>query len=139
MRLYPPTWLITRTVTKQVTLSGVLLPAGQTMVISPWVLHRDDRNFESASQYRPERWFNSQASRNHAYMPFGYGPHACPGNNLAHVLMRSVVKTVLAGGAVIHAVGPMTPDARTTLLPNGVRMTIRTEHAVSLQPSGGAR
>jgi cytochrome P450 len=53
--------------------------------MSPWVLHRDGRQFEDPAAFRPERWEDDLAERlpRCAYMPFGAGPRICIGSKFA--------------------------------------------------------
>lgn len=138
LRLFPPTWLITRTCARPVTLSGYRFPAGHTMLVSPWTLHRDERHFASAHTFAPERWLDPVLRRSNAFMPFGYGPHACPGNNLTHAMSRGVVGAVLSERWVGRAPGRVVPDARTTLLPVGLELNFSTSSADSTEPRQGA-
>ncbi len=67
-----------------------------TILISPWIIHRDPRWFEDPQRFRPERWEGDLARRipRFAYMPFGGGPRICIGNRFAimeAVLILSVV------------------------------------------------
>ena len=86
LRLYPPAWVIGRQATAPVTIGGHVLPAGTTVFISPWVLHRDARYFDRPGEFRPERWLDAEARSRlprYAYIPFGGGPRVCIGNAFA--------------------------------------------------------
>lgn len=134
LRLFPPTWLITRTCSRPVALSGYQFPAGHTMLVSPWVLHRDERHFASADTFSPERWLDPELRRSNAYIPFGHGPHACPGNNLTFAMSKGVVAEVLTERWVSRSSEKVVPDARTTLLPTGLMLQLHPS-----SPSGPAR
>ncbi len=56
MRLYPPAWGFGREVLADCEIGGYVIPAGTTIIIRPWVLHRDPRHFEHPTEFRPERW-----------------------------------------------------------------------------------
>ncbi len=43
MRLYPPAWVMGRTITEPIQLGGWDLPAGATVAASPLLLHHDAR------------------------------------------------------------------------------------------------
>jgi cytochrome P450 len=91
MRLYPPAWGFGREALADCEIDGYAIPAGTTIIISPWVTHRDPRYFEQPTAFRPERWsgdFARQLPR-FAYMPFGGGPRICIGNRFA--MMEAVL------------------------------------------------
>ena len=56
LRLYPPTAFITRSPITPVRLDRFTIPAGATLILSPWVTQRDPRNFPEPLAFRPERW-----------------------------------------------------------------------------------
>jgi cytochrome P450 len=85
LRLTPPTWVTARITTEAVELSGQQVPAGRVVLVSPLLLGRlhslvpgddDDR-----SGFDPDRW-DDETRRPGAWLPFGAGPHACPGRSL---------------------------------------------------------
>jgi Cytochrome P450 len=56
IRLYPPAWGFGREAIADCEIGGYAVPAGTTVIISPWVLHRDPRHFERPAEFHPERW-----------------------------------------------------------------------------------
>ncbi|MGO9702711.1 MAG: cytochrome P450 [Xanthobacteraceae bacterium] len=91
MRLYPPAWAINRETVEDCELGGYRIPAGTTIIISPWVEHHDPRYFENPEEFRPERWAGDLARQlpRFAYMPFGGGPRICIGNRFS--MMEAVL------------------------------------------------
>jgi cytochrome P450 len=85
IRLYPPAWGFGREAIADCEIDGYAVPAGTTIIISPWVLHVDPRHFEHPTEFRPERWSGDLARRlpRFAYIPFGGGPRICIGNRFA--------------------------------------------------------
>ncbi len=86
LRLYPPAWVVGRQATAPVTIGGHAMPAGTTVFISPWVLHRDARFFDEPDAFRPGRWLDAETRSRlprYAYIPFGGGPRVCIGNGFA--------------------------------------------------------
>jgi cytochrome P450 len=96
MRLYPPAWAIGRESTQPVKLGGYSFPTGTTILISPWVLHRDPRYFSEPEMFRPERWMGNLARElpRFAYMPFGGGPRICIGQRFAMIEAILVLTTI---------------------------------------------
>ena len=125
MRLYPPAWGIGRQAHEPVEIGGYAFPKGAEFVMSPWVVHRDARNFEDAAAFKPERWDGDLQRRlpRFAYFPFGGGPRVCIGNRFA--MMEA--KLVLASAVQRFRFEP-TPETEVRLFPS-----------VTLRPRGGVR
>jgi cytochrome P450 len=96
MRLYPPAWGFGREAIADCEIGGYAIPAGTTIIISPWVSHRDPRYFDNPTEFRPERWSGDLARRlpRFAYMPFGGGPRICIGNRFAMMEAVLILATV---------------------------------------------
>ncbi len=84
IRLYPPAWMIGRTVTDDLRLGGWHLPPGSVAAVSPLLLHRDPRWYPDPDRFDPSRWLGAHAPlpRN-VYLPFGTGPRSCIGEQFA--------------------------------------------------------
>ncbi len=91
MRLYPPAWAIGREAIQDCEIGGYPVPAGTTLMMSQWVMHRDARYFDHPEAFRPERWADGLATRlpKYAYFPFGGGPRLCIGH--AFAMMEAVL------------------------------------------------
>jgi cytochrome P450 len=87
LRLYPPIWGFGRMAVRDSTVGPYHIPAGTTVFMSQWTLHRDTRWFERPDAFEPDRWGDGLASRlpRCAYLPFGVGPRRCLGNTYALV------------------------------------------------------
>ena len=96
LRLYPPAYLMFRQPTDDVELGGYTVPAGTTLSLPPWVVHRDERWWEAPDTYRPDRFNDEDSDRpEYAYFPFGGGPRHCIAMRFARMEMKSVVATLL--------------------------------------------
>jgi cytochrome P450 len=99
LRLYPPTWaLIPREAVEDVPLGDFVIRKGGWVYIYPWVLHRDPRFFPEPERFDPERFAPGRVESipQHAYIPFGAGPHLCIGNSFATMEMVLAVSTVVS-------------------------------------------
>ncbi len=96
MRLYPPAFVIGREAISEYTLGGYHLPAGTTILMSQWVVHRDARWHEEPLRFNPDRWAPEVAERlpKYAYFPFGGGPRICIGNRFAMFEAVLIVATM---------------------------------------------
>ena len=72
MRLYPPAWAIVRNSLKDCDIGGYRVPAGATVMMSQWVMHRDPRYYDQPERFNPDRWLDGRAKRapKFAYFPF---------------------------------------------------------------------
>ncbi|HJQ40757.1 MAG TPA: cytochrome P450 [Thermoanaerobaculia bacterium] len=124
MRLYPPIWIVERRAIEDDVIDGFEIPAGSTVYVSPYVLHRHRDFWRNPEEFDPSRF--PDAARSEAYLPFGCGPHACLGAAFAMIEAPLVVTTVrdrcrirLRDGSKIE------PRAWITLRPtNGVRVQV---------------
>ncbi len=100
-------------------MAGVRIPAGTTVYMSQWVIHRDPRFFDDPLAFRPERWDDDLAKKipRYAYFPFGGGPRICIGNGFA--LMEA---TLLLASIARRFRLKVPTDAKITPLPT---MTLR--------------
>jgi len=86
MRLYPPAWAIGRTAIEDHDFGGYQIPPGSVVLVSPFVLHRDQRFWKDATTFNPERWFEAsvkEAGQQNIYVPFGGGVRRCIGEGFA--------------------------------------------------------
>jgi cytochrome P450 len=87
MRLNPPAWLITRSTTADMVLSGSHIPAGSLLILSPWIVHRHPEVWEAPEEFRPDRFLPAappSPEMRTAYIPFGAGPRMCIGRDFAY-------------------------------------------------------
>lgn len=97
LRLYPPANRIHREPVGDVVLGGHEVPAGATVVLPQWVVHRDPRWYPDPLAFHPDRWtdaFRADLPRL-AYFPFGAGPRRCIGDRFARLEATLVLATVL--------------------------------------------
>lgn len=96
MRLYPPAWTISRTAVEADELDGHLVPAGTSVMLCPYVLHRDGRFWENPEAFDPERFRPEKADTRprFAYFPFSGGPRACIGSRFALIEAKIVIAMV---------------------------------------------
>ncbi|MDG0831794.1 cytochrome P450 [Pelomonas saccharophila] len=130
MRLYPPVAaMMTRRLTREITLGGVRLPARTLIRVTPWLLHRDPRWWPDPLAFRPARFLPSSAGQapheipRGAYIPFGLGPRVCLGQHFA-VLEMTLIAALLLQRFELSPVSQEAPKPRM---------------AVTLRPEGGLR
>lgn len=85
LRLYPPVSFLMRTVTQPTEMRGKPMKPGSMIIISPWLVQRNDRNFPCPHAFEPDRFSDPEQADacRHAFLPFGKGPRKCIGSGFA--------------------------------------------------------
>jgi cytochrome P450 len=96
LRLYPTAWAIGREAVRDTEIGGQPVARGTTVLMSPWVIHRDPRFYDAPDEFRPERWSDGLATRlpRYAYVPFGAGQRVCIGSGFAQLEAMLLLTTV---------------------------------------------
>jgi len=99
LRLHPPVALLPRVVVEPFTYQGLRVPAGNRVLISPYVTHRMAHIWPDPDRSDPHRWDPDHPGHRrpgrHEYLPFGGGPHRCLGANFALVELSVLVEQLL--------------------------------------------
>jgi cytochrome P450 len=94
LRLYPPVWLLPRVAIERDAFEHFAIEPGTNVIISPYVLQRDDDSWTSPDAFLPARF--DEPIRPGTYIPFGAGPRSCIGAGLAmleaHVVLAAIVQ-----------------------------------------------
>ncbi len=98
LRLAPPTWITARVTRRATELEGVPVPEGGVVLVSPLQLGRltdlvpSSEHEEGAERgtLDPRRWQGGTA-RPGSWLPFGAGPHACPGRTVGLAQLEELV------------------------------------------------
>lgn len=119
LRLYPPAPLFGRRAKEPVTLQGYEIPRGATVLLSPYVTHRDPLNFDAPDEFRPERWDEgASAPPKFAFFPFGGGAKMCIGEPLARTEGVLILAELMRRYEFASVSGKVAePSARVTLRP----------------------
>lgn len=122
MRLYPPAWTIERDAVAADNVAGVEVSAGDTVMISPYLLHRHSEFWPNAEGFDPRRFLADEAADRprYAFLPFGGGRRICVGAGLAQ-LEATLALATLAQSARLDLVpgAPVRARADITLHPRG--------------------
>jgi cytochrome P450 len=123
MRLYPPVWIISRVAQAPDEIAGFHIDAGTLVLVSPYVLHRKPECWESADEFRPERFSPEASEGRHpfAFFPFSGGPRQCIGKSFATVETQLVLASIVQ-------------QFRLRLVPD---YTVEPEALVTLRPRRG--
>ena len=130
LRLYPPGWFVGRTVLADVRIGGYTLPKDSVVMLSQYVMHRDERYFEDPASFKPERWEGGLEGRlpRGAYFPFSAGDRHCIGEGFAWQEALLVLATLAERWRFELVPGQnIRPRPSVTLRPDGpIRMTVHS-------------
>jgi cytochrome P450 len=96
MRLYPPAYIVARSALRDTSIGGLAIRRDEVVLIAPWLLHRDPRNFSDPLRFDPNRFSPDReaALPRFAYMPFGGGKRICIGNQFALMEGQIILSTI---------------------------------------------
>jgi len=125
MRLYPPGWLFTRSVTADTHLGGHPISAGTVVAYSPYIIHHRPDLYPTPERFDPDRWDGTRRSLppREAFIPFGVGARKCIGDQFA-MTEATLALATLAARWHLRALPdqPVRPTARSSLQLHGLRM-----------------
>jgi cytochrome P450 len=122
MRIYSPVWSIARDVRADDEISGYRIPAGATVLLSQYVIHRRPELWPDPDRFDPERFTPERVKERHkfAYFPFSTGPRVCIGNSFTLVEGTLILATVCQRYRMRAVLGPVVPaDIQATYRPKG--------------------
>ncbi|KAM6478246.1 benzoate 4-monooxygenase cytochrome P450 [Trichoderma sp. SZMC 28011] len=94
------------------TFNGYFLPAGTTVGMSSWMMHRTTSAFPDPDKFDPERWLDPEgSSKQHKYLvAFGKDSRQCIGMPLAYCELYVTVATVFRNFADLEIQGTKPSD-----------------------------
>jgi cytochrome P450 len=121
MRLYPPAHGIGRSNAHDEILDGYRIPAGSTIAVNPWTVHRSPKIWDDPDTFDPRRFDlppgQLPGGHKYAWFPFGAGPHACIGMQLAMLETPIVLATILQNYRLSTSLQSIPLEAAITLHP----------------------
>lgn len=126
MRLYPPAWLLGRRALAEHEIAGHKIARGDIVLMSQYVVQRDERWFPAPERFDPERWTPEakEARPKFSYFPFGGGTRTCIGEAFAWMEASLVIATLSQRWKLRLA-----PDCQVALHP---LVTLRPKHGMQM-------
>lgn len=100
LRLYPPVTALFRYTQNKTKIGEICVPAGVETVLLTLFIHYDPKNWgDDVEEFNPERFSEGvvKATKDHqvAFMPFGWGPRICLGQNFAMIEAKMALSLIL--------------------------------------------
>ncbi|KAF5284525.1 hypothetical protein FQR65_LT13510 [Abscondita terminalis] len=99
LRLYPPVPIIARKLNQDVKLASddYILPAGCTVLIATFKVHRRGDIYENPDTFDPENFDSRRTVNRHYYsfIPFSAGPRSCVGRKYAMLKLKILLSTIM--------------------------------------------
>jgi cytochrome P450 len=135
LRMYPPSWSISRTALQEFEIGGYTIPRGANIVLSQWIMHHNPQFFPQPDRFDPERWLRPTREKlpKLAYFPFGAGYRQCIGGSFAMtesvLLLASIIRQFRL---TTMADPPVVPEPSFTLRPKyGIKMLLEARGQVT--------
>ncbi|XP_025204857.1 cytochrome P450 4V2-like [Melanaphis sacchari] len=105
LRLYPSVPSFTRELNTTLQLKNYSIPPMTTMVIVPYILHRNEDIYPKPDDFIPERFFDEENKSKFifGYIPFSAGARNCIGQKYAMNQMKTVISTILRNAKIVSS------------------------------------
>jgi cytochrome P450 len=142
MRMRPVAALHFLEANEAAELAGIQIPNGTPVILLTRPASLDDKNYQDAKDFKPERWVDRRESAcaahsTRAFMQFGAGPRFCPGRYLATLEMKMVLATLARNFSFEHAEDPSVTKEifAFTMMPSRLRLRLRSTGRKPVDPN----
>jgi pentalenene oxygenase len=138
LRLYPPGWMFTRTVTASTRLGRHHLPAGTDLLYSPYLIHHRSDLHPLPERFNPDRWDSTRHPQPHrdAFVPFGTGARKCIGDQFSLTEATLTLATIASRWHLKPLPGlQVRPSLAIALRPRDLRMRAALRHEPAARTS----
>lgn len=121
-RLYPEHPFVYRKAGRSISVDGMTIPTGATVLFSPWLMHHDQRYWREPSRFDGRR-FMAETEDPECFMPFGLSPTA---RKQTRFMLRQLFRSLHTVTCALEfeiapacALGNLRPFLRAQLAPRG--------------------
>ncbi len=123
MRLFPAAHGMARSTLRDEVLDGYRIPAGSWVEVSAWGVHHSPAVWTDPDRFDPRRFDvppgQFPGGHRYAWFPFGSGPRACIGMQIATLEAQILIATILQAFSITTPLTALPVHAAITLLPTG--------------------
>ncbi|XP_058126055.1 cytochrome P450 4d1-like [Anopheles ziemanni] len=103
LRLVPPVPFIGRALVEDMEMNGTIIPAGTTISLNIFALHRNPKVFPEPEKFIPERFSDDNDIKRgpYDYIPFSAGSRNCIGQKYALLEMKVTLVKLLASYRIL--------------------------------------
>jgi cytochrome P450 len=113
-RLWPVAWLFGRVAARRHRIGPATVEPGETVSVCTYLVHRHPGHWNQPNAFQPQRWERHSPG---AFLPFGWGPHACTGAALSLGLVEELLRVITERYHVSVAIGDPRPHTGPALAP----------------------
>ncbi len=115
LRLYPAGWIGSRVSAQETQFEGHRIPAGQLILYSPYLTHRNPDVWDEPLSFLPERFDRPLPAW--GYIPYSAGERTCLGAALATLMLQTALEA-FSGDRLSRVSGDGRPTGGLTLTPD---------------------
>jgi cytochrome P450 len=136
LRLFPPVGFFAREAATACPMRDKQVPAGATVVVSPWLIQRHRQWWDRPDEFDPDRHAREESREGlrNAYLPFGMGPRVCMGAAFALQEAALILSGLMRHWRLepVPGSGPALPVGRLTIRPaGGLKLKLRRRQATA--------
>jgi hypothetical protein len=109
LRLWPVAWQFGRRPARAHRLASLTVTPADEVIVCSYLVHREPGSWSRPDEFLPARW--QSVSGAEAYIPFGWGAHACTGASVSARIVEALIDTITSG----YLLGVSAPDPRPQL------------------------
>lgn len=124
LRLWPVRWHVNRSPAEPHRLGDLPVTPADEVVVCGYLVHRDENRWPDPETFRPSRWAGATPlGAKEAYLPFGWGPHACVAADLTVDVVADILRLLPDGWRITpqeprpHVTATLAPPKYTLHLP----------------------
>ncbi|WP_188136288.1 cytochrome P450 [Lentzea indica] len=115
LRLWPVAWQFGRTPSREHQLAALTVKPTDEVVVCSYLVHRDPAHWSEPDEFLPGRWASGTGQE--AFIPFGWGPHACTGAGVATQVTETLVGLITSAYRLDVAAPSSQPQVSAALAP----------------------